>query len=85
MDTEMLSDIVARALKRTMKWCPPTLEPNEIENEAWVAVLEAVQAGEIDPKAIQKTCESHIINRVMAPELKRLRRHVQWPEINDEN
>lgn len=55
----MLSDIVSASLKRVAKWRPPTLDIEDVEQEAWVIALEAAQSGIVDPDEIQRAIERH--------------------------
>lgn len=55
----MLSDIVSAAIKRVAQWRPPTLDIEDVEQEAWVIALEVEQSGIIDPNEIQRAIERH--------------------------
>ncbi len=86
MDHQMLTDIVNRAVARFAKanWMPPMLEVADLRQEAWVAVLEAQEAGIIDPEELQRLAELRI-KRIMRKELKSPTLPVSWQdEITEE-
>ena len=58
----MLSDIVSAAMKRFGKWYSSPTGREDLEQEAWVAALEAQEAGIIDPDDIQRLIENHLTN-----------------------
>lgn len=66
-----LSKAVARALKRWSKWCPPTMEPEDFAQEAWVGVLEAVRDGVRDESEIVRLAELHLQSVVRAERERR--------------
>lgn len=56
----MLSDIVAQVVRRTSRWRPATWDPEDLEQEAWVAVLEVSRGGVTDPKEILRRAEDRV-------------------------
>ena len=61
-----LSEIVERAVRRKAQWCPPTLEVDDLRQEAWGAVLEAQSEGVIDPDDLQRRAELRIKDVIRA-------------------
>ena len=66
----MLQDIVEAAVKAAINrklgpqasrsWLPYNLSPEDVSQEAWVAVLEAVEGGVVEQEELQRLAEGRI-------------------------
>lgn len=78
----MLQDIVERAMARMAKlnWLPPTLEMSDLRQEAWVAVLAAMEEeGITDSEELQRLAELQMKKMIRA-EVRQHAVPVSWTD-----
>lgn len=72
MDDKTLYAIATAAVRRKRRWCPPTIEADELLQEACVAILQAERDSNIrlDDIELQRAAELHLV-KVMRKESNR--------------
>jgi DNA-directed RNA polymerase specialized sigma24 family protein len=58
VDQKLLHDIARRAMKRKARWCPATLTPEDLFQEACFAILEA---GDVPEAELQRIAEQRLV------------------------